>query len=108
MELIFAALAGILIGLGAWALARPRTAIGSALLPAVGGITALAWWILATWGAKLLSMEWLQYGAPWIWIILAILTAAVCLPIALVLPRRRAEADADLLERLSHRSITHA
>jgi Trk-type K+ transport system membrane component len=53
MEIFFAGIFGIVIGLAALALARPREAVGSALLPALGGIVALAWWVIATWGAAL-------------------------------------------------------
>ncbi|MFD2758417.1 hypothetical protein [Gulosibacter faecalis] len=108
MEIFFAGIFGIVIGLAALALARPREAVGSALLPALGGIVALAWWVIATWGAALLGLGWLRYDAFWIWALLVVITAAVCIPTAIALPRSRAAGDADLLDRLSHRTRLRA
>jgi hypothetical protein len=108
MEVFFAGIFGIVIGLISYSFAKPKDAVGSALLPALGGITALLWWVVATWGARLLGLTWLHYDAFWIWALLVIVTAAVTVPVALSLPRQRAAADADLLDRLSHRSRVRA
>ncbi len=108
MEVFFAGIFGIVIGLIAYAFAKPKDAIGTALLPALGGITALVWWVVATWVARLLNLSWLYYDAFWIWALLVVVTAAVCVSVALVLPKRRAAGDADLLDRLSHRSRVRA
>lgn len=104
MEMFFAGIFGIVIGLAAYALAKPKDAVGPALIPAVGGITALLWWLIASWGGRVLGLAWLHYDAFWIWALLVVVTAAVVVPLALTLPRKRASGDADLLDRLSHRS----
>ncbi|MFD2674172.1 hypothetical protein [Gulosibacter bifidus] len=104
LELIFAGLFGILIGAAAIPFAKPLSTIGLALLPGIGGATALIYWVAASWAMRLFNLTFLRYDAGNIWLYLVVIVAAVCFSIALMLPKRRAEADEDLLERLSHRS----
>lgn len=99
---MFAGIFGIAIGAAGLLIARPREAIGEYLLPALGGAVALALWAAATWLSTVSGFGWLAYDAFWIWAIVLGLTAAVVLVVALTVPRRRAEIDRDLLDRLSH------
>lgn len=103
LELLFAGLIGVAIGTAAILVAKPREAAGIALLPSLGAITALVYWVVASWAMRLFGWEWLRYDAVGIWTILVAIVASVTITTALTLPRRRAEDDEDLFERLSHR-----
>lgn len=103
LELLFAGLIGLGIGAVALLFATPKSAIGMALLPAIGAITALVFWVLASLARGLFDWSWLSYDGVMIWLLVVLLPAAVTFTIATTLPRRRAADDEDLFERLSHR-----
>lgn len=102
MEIMFAGIFGVVIGLAGLLLARPREAIGEYFLPALGGALALVLWAVATWLSTVRGFAWLAYDAFWVWVLVLGITGAVVLIVALTVPRRRAETDRDLLDRLSH------
>lgn len=100
MELLFAALAGIALGGLAYLLVRPRTLVGAALFPSLGGILALILWEGLTWLGAVPGFDWLRYDRAWIWWIVLGLTAVVLVALALPIGPRREREDADLLDRL--------
>lgn len=102
MELMFAGIAGILIGLVGYLAARDRAFIGSALIPAVGGIVALALWAGATWLGTLDGFAWLAYDQGWIWWITMGVTVIVVGILALTVGRARSASDEELFDRLRH------
>lgn len=104
--MFFAIVFGALIGALAVLLARPKDAMGLALLPAAGALTAAIVWALLSWLSIVPGFSWLAYGAGWIWGLLVIACIAVTATMALVLPRQRAADDKDLLDRLTH--VGHA
>ncbi|MGO1542734.1 MAG: hypothetical protein ACTHXA_00150 [Gulosibacter sp.] len=102
MELFFAGIFSLLIGLAASFLVRPRTVMGSALIPGVGTAVGLAFWVVATWLLKIPAFSWLAYDRAVIWVLLVVIVAAVVVPMAFTLPRQRVRSDQELLDRLSH------
>jgi len=102
VELLFAGLAGILIGIAARYSTPNRQRSGALLVPAVGGGTALVLWEAFTWLGTAPGLEWLAYDAGWIWWLSLGLTALVTFLAALSLGRSRAQADDDLFQRLRH------
>lgn len=108
IELLIAAFIGLGVGAAALAFAKPRESYGIALFPAVGTITALLYWVVASWSMRLFDWTWLRYDAGLIWFFLVAVVAGVALGLAFTLPRRRAEDDADLLDRLIHRGALNS
>lgn len=104
MEIILATIVGTVIGFLSIALAKPRKALGDALLPSLGAISALLWWVAATWISRLLDLAWLHYDQIGSWIGTVVVSAAVCVTVASVVSKKRNEIDEDLFDRLSHRS----
>ncbi|KAB1655108.1 hypothetical protein F8O01_12695 [Pseudoclavibacter chungangensis] len=102
MELMFAGLFGIVIGLAARYTGRHRERSGAVLVPAVGGITALLVWEGLTWLSVSPGMEWLAYDAGWIWWITLGVTVLVTFLLALSIGTNRKRDDDELLDRLSH------
>ncbi|MCT2043224.1 hypothetical protein M3D15_07760 [Pseudoclavibacter alba] len=100
MELLFAALAGIVLGGLAYLLVRPRTLVGVSLFPALGGIISLLLWEGLTWLAVVPGFDWLRYDRAWIWWIVLGITATTLVALALPIGPRREQEDADLLDRL--------
>ena len=98
MELLFVALAGAVIGLAARYLLPNRPTHGSALIPAVGVITACVLWVALTWAG-------LKWNGGWIWWITLIGTAVVAAAIDIVLGRVRAARDERLLHSLSKGAV---
>lgn len=95
MELLFVVL--IAAGLGAIAryTIRGRETYGSILLPAISAAVSAIVWVALLWG-----LNW-QFDGTWIWVASLIAGPVVALVLAVVLPRRRHEADRELLARLS-------
>lgn len=102
METIIAALVGLAFGGAAQLLARPQHKVGTALFPAIGLATAVAYWALASALGALAKLQFLSPGRPFVWIGLVLVVAAVVVPAMVTLPRRRAADDKDLFDRLSH------
>lgn len=102
MELLFAGIYSLAIALAASALAKPREAMGKALIPAIGTASGLAYWAIATWLLKVPAFAWLAYDRGLIWVLLIVIVAAVSLALALTLPKQRIASDDELLDRLSH------
>jgi hypothetical protein len=95
MELLFVVL--ISAGLGAIAryTIRGRDTYGAALLPAISAAVSAIVWVGLLWG-----LNW-QFDGTWIWVVSLVVGPLVSLVLAVVLPRRRHEADRELLARLS-------
>jgi hypothetical protein len=94
MELLFVTV----IGAGLGALIRSflpgRNAIGLLLLPALAAsATALVW-------VGLVYLGW-TFDGTWIWVVSLAASIATAITAGLVVPRKRREADARLLEELS-------
>lgn len=90
MELLFVALAGAILGLGARYLLPNRHTHGSALIPAVGVSVACVLWVALTWaGLALLG------------------TAAIVVAADLVVGRVRAAHDEKLFHTLNRGAATH-
>jgi hypothetical protein len=94
MELLFSTLIGAGIGAILRYALPGRIAYGSALLPAVGGAVTAAVWVALLWAG-------LTFDGGWIWFISLLAGGAVCLVLALVLPRVRKEHDSELFEKLA-------
>lgn len=101
MELLFAGLAGLILGALAGLLPRHRDLLGKVLPAAVGGIVALVAWELLTWLGAVKGFEWLRYDQGWIWWITLLLAAGIAYLVARSVSEGRAARDADLLDRLS-------
>jgi hypothetical protein len=94
MELLFVTV----IAAGGGALMRSllpkRTTYGMLLLPALGASIAAIVWV------GLVFLGW-KFDGTWIWLVTLGVSSIIVLVVGLVLPRRRIEADARLLDRLS-------
>ena len=94
MELLFVTVIGASLGLIARYLLPSRGTYGALLLPAVSGVATAVVWVALLWIG-------LTFDGTWIWV--ASLAAAVIAAViaALLLPRRRSDADARLYAELS-------
>ncbi|TFD57334.1 hypothetical protein E3T39_15145 [Cryobacterium suzukii] len=95
MELLFVALFGALIGLGARYFLPGRSTQGSVLVPAIGTVVAAALWVALTW----LGWNW---AGGWIWWVSLVGAAASSVVLNLVISRRRIHADHRMLQRLAN------
>jgi hypothetical protein len=101
MELMFIALAGLIIGAaGRYALPWRHTH-GVALMPAVGGVAAMVLWVALTWAG-------LAWDGGVIWWIALFGTGAVVAAIDLLVGRLRTRADAVLLESVTKHGVPAA
>lgn len=101
MELLFIALAGLIIG-GAGRYALPwRHTHGVVLMPAVGGIAAMVIWVALTWAG-------LKWDAGVIWWIALFGTGAVVAAVDLLLGQARNRADAALLAHVTRNGAVAA
>lgn len=93
MEILFVALAGIILGIGAGA-ALPRHQLrGIALVPAIGGAAASIVWVALTW------LGWAWNGG-WIWVATLVLAALVSVVGGQLLSVRRERGDIATFVRL--------
>lgn len=98
MELLFVALAGALLGLGARYLLPDRHTHGAVLIPALGVIVASVLWVALTWAG-------LKWDGGWIWWITLLGTAAVVAVADLVIGRVRTAHDERLLHSLAKGAV---
>ena len=98
MELMFIALAGILIG-GAGRYALPwRHTHGAVLMPAIGGIAAMVLWVALTWAG-------FKWDAGLIWWIALFGTGAVVALVDVLIGRVRTRADAALHDSVAKHGV---
>jgi hypothetical protein len=94
MEMLFAVLGGILLGIGVYYLLPNKGSYGSAVLPAVAGAVTAAVWAGLTWAG------W-TFDGGWIWVV-SLLAGPVAAGLAgLLLARTRAVSDERMFETLS-------
>ncbi|TFD68858.1 hypothetical protein [Cryobacterium ruanii] len=94
MELLFVALFGAIIGLGARYFLPGRSTQGSVLVPAIATVTASAVWVALTW----LGWNW---AGGWIWWVSLGTAAAASVVLNITISRRRIHADQRMLQRLA-------
>ncbi|MFM9876767.1 MAG: hypothetical protein ACKVOG_02815 [Rhodoglobus sp.] len=94
MELLFVTVIGAGIGLLVRYLLPGRGTYGILLLPAISAAATAVTWVALLWAGQ-------TFDGTWIWV--AALAAAVAASIvgAMLFPRRRADADAQLFAQLS-------
>ncbi|GAA4158330.1 hypothetical protein GCM10022286_11030 [Gryllotalpicola daejeonensis] len=98
MELMFIALAGLIIGaVGRYALPWRRTH-GAALMPVVGGVAAMVLWVALTWAG-------LKWDGGVIWWIALIGTGVVVAVVDLLVGRLRTRSDAALLDSVTRHGL---
>lgn len=93
MELLFAALGGALLGLGARYSIKGRHAHGALLVPGIGAAVAAAAWAALTWAG------W-KFDGGWIWVASLVGAGIVSVIAAVALGRSRDRADEAMFERL--------
>lgn len=93
MELLFVTVLGMALSVGMRYVAPGRQTHGLLLVPFVGAAATAAIWAVCVWIG-------LPFDGGWIWVIALVGGPLVALGLALALPKRRAAADAGLLERL--------
>lgn len=94
MELLFVIVIAAAIGLALRYLVPQRGTYGVLLSPAVAAAAAAVVWVALLW------FGW-TFDGTWIWVASLAAGGVAALVVGLVLPRRRIEADAHLLSRLS-------
>ena len=98
MELLFVALGGAILGLGARYLLPGRHTHGSVLVPAIGVIVASVLWVALTWAG-------LAWDGGWIWWITLGGTAVVVTVADLLIGRIRNATDERMLANLTKGAI---
>ncbi|MFC4241872.1 hypothetical protein ACFOYW_00690 [Gryllotalpicola reticulitermitis] len=98
MELMFIALAGILIGFAGRYLLPWRSTHGAALMPALGGIAAMVLWVGLTWAG-------LKWDAGVIWWITLFGTGVVVAAVDILVGQVRTVSDAALLEHVTQHGV---
>ncbi|WP_439565510.1 hypothetical protein [Microcella sp.] len=93
MELLFVTVIGAALSLGMRYIVPGRQTHGLLLVPLVGAAATAAIWAICVWIG-------LTFDGGWIWVIALVGGPLVALALALTLPKRREQADAELLERL--------
>ena len=98
MELLFVILGGAIIGLAGRYLLPYRHTHGSALIPAVGVVTASVLWVALTWAG-------LKWNGGWIWWITLLGTALVVAVADLLIGRLRTSGDDRMLSLLTKGAV---
>jgi hypothetical protein len=98
VELLFVALGGALLGLGARYFLPNRHTHGSVLMPAIGVMVASALWVALTWT----GMKW---NGGWIWWITLVGTAVIVAVVDLAVGRIRSTRDDRLLADLTKGAV---
>lgn len=93
MELLFVTVIGAALALGVRYVVPGRQSHGLLLVPLAGAAATAAIWAICVWIG-------LPFDGGWIWAIALVGGPLVSLAIALTLPKRREQADVDMLERL--------
>ena len=94
MELLFVTLGGAILGLAARYSIPRRHTHGVVLVPAVGAAASAVVWVALTW------LGWAWDGG-WIWVAALVAGGGASALTALLLGRRREQADHELFERLA-------
>lgn len=94
MELLFVTLIGAAIGAAVRYALPGRRSYGAILLPAMAAAVAAAAWAVLVWAG-------LRFDGSWIWVVSLLASGIAALVVALLLPRRRRDADQRLLQDLS-------
>lgn len=95
MELLFVVIISAALGAIARYTITGRETYGSILLPAISAAVSAIVWVALLWG-----LNW-QFDGTWIWVASLVIGPVVAVVLAVVLPRRRREADRELLARLT-------
>jgi hypothetical protein len=98
VELLFVALGGALLGLGARYFLPGRHTHGAVLIPALGVIAASVLWVALTWAG-------LKWDGGWIWWITLVGTAVIVVAVDLLVGRVRAGHDDKLLHSLAKGAV---
>ena len=98
MELLFIALGGALLGLGARYLLPNRHTHGAVLIPALGVIAATVLWVALTWAG-------LKWDGGWIWWITLVGTAVIVAAVDIVVGRVRTGHDDKLLHTFAKGAV---
>jgi hypothetical protein len=98
VELLFIALGGALLGLGARYLLPNRHTHGAVLIPALGVIAATVLWVALTWAG-------LKWDGGWIWWITLVGTAVIVAAVDIVVGRVRTGHDDKLLHTLAKGAV---
>jgi hypothetical protein len=93
MELLFATVIAIAIGLGVSYFTPGRDTYGFLLVPAVSGAVTAAVWVALVW------LGW-TFDGGWIWVASLVLGGLAALALSLFLPRRRRAEDEHMLRTL--------
>jgi hypothetical protein len=93
MELLFVTVIGAALSLGVRYVVPGREMHGLLLVPLVGAAATAAVWAICVWLG-------LTFDGGLIWVIALALGPLAALAVALLLPKQRAAADAELLEHL--------
>jgi hypothetical protein len=94
MELLFATLIGIALGLAVSFFTPGRDTYGVLLVPAVAGCATSAVWVALVW------LGW-TFDGTWIWVASLAAGALSALAVSLLLPRRRRAEDEHMLSTLA-------
>jgi hypothetical protein len=94
MELLFATLGGLILGLAARYALPKRETHGALLVPAIGAAVAAVVWDALTWAG------W-KFDGGWIWVASLVAAGVVSVLASVSLGRRRTVTDAEMLARLS-------
>ena len=98
MELLFIALAGLIIGYVGRVVLPWRGTHGALLVPAVGGIAAMVLWVALTWAG-------LKWDAGVIWWVALFGTGVVVAAVDLLVGRTRTRSDAALHANVTKRGV---
>jgi hypothetical protein len=94
MEMLFAVLGGVLLGIGVYYALPGKDKYGAAVLPGAAGAATAVVWAGLTWAG------W-KFDGGWIWIVALAAGVAASALTGFVLARMRSAADERMLERLS-------
>jgi hypothetical protein len=94
VELLFVIVIAASLGLGVRYHVPHRGTYGVLLLPSVAAAGGAVVWVVLLW------LGW-SFDGTWIWVVSLAAAGIAAIVVGLVLPRRRIEADAQLLAQLS-------
>jgi quaternary ammonium compound-resistance protein SugE len=94
MEMLFAVLGGLLLGIGVYYLLPGKGSYGVAVLPAAAGAATAVVWASLTWAG------W-KFDGGWIWVVALAAGVAASALTGVVLARVRAASDERMFQTLS-------